>query len=403
MVHARSPLFAMLLTGLALGLPAAGPVAAATLPGQPAKGPGGSDYPVASVVKKAYGFGSAQGIVFRPADAPGAFVKARPVVVLVHAWGAVSPKWYGAWIEHLVRRGNIVVYPRYQEAGGGTGWNEATGEAVKGIRTALDALNAIPGANPDLAKVAYIGHGAGAVIATNLAARAATDGLPVPRAVFAMMPTRVPSDAKTRAVPLTDLVGLDPSVNIITITGDRDTVAAEAGARSILRAASAALKADHRLLIRINSDNHGQPPLVAAHYSPAAPNDAYDLDRIEDANKAPPPAAPVVHKDKAAERAAREEARRKASERWWVARQEQQDLQMMEMQKVDAFDHYGIWRTVDIALERTLAGGDAMSVRRDPRIYDMGLWTDGWPMKRLTIESPKDAPPATGGIASPSR
>ncbi len=397
MVKLRSTLLSAAALAIALGGSAMG----ATLPGQAAKGPGGADYAIASVIKKAYGFGSAQGIVFRPADPPGAFVKARPVVVLVHGWGAVSPKWYGAWIEHLVRRGNIVVYPRYQEAGGGTAYNEVTGEAVKGIRTALDALAATPGVTADLTKVAYIGHNAGAIIAANLAARAATDGLPVPRAVLALMPTRVPTDTKTRAVALTDLTGLDPSVNMITVTGDRDTVSGEAGARAILRASAVALKADHRLLIRINSDNHGQPPLVAAHYSAAAPDDAYDLARIEDAMKTPPPEAPVVHRDKAAERAAREEARRKASERWWLARQEQQDMQLMEMQKVDAFDHYGVWRTVDIALERTLAGGDAQSVRRDPRIYDMGLWTDGWPIKRLTVESPREAPPATGGIASP--
>ena len=26
----------------------------------------------------------------------------------------MNPLYYGAWLDHLVKRGNIVVYPRYQ-------------------------------------------------------------------------------------------------------------------------------------------------------------------------------------------------------------------------------------------------------------------------------------------------
>lgn len=405
----RGKLLGLVMAGMsACAVPAvtSRPAIAAELPAQAKQGPGGQDYPVSRIAMRAYGFGSGQGIVFRPADAPSAdaFTKGRPVVVFLHGWGAISPKWYGGWIEHLVRKGNIVIFPRYQEAGGGTPYAEVNGEAVKGIRAALEGLAALPEARADLGRVAFVGHQAGAVIAANLAARAEADGLPVPKLVFAVTPTRIPTDAKTRAVPLSDLASVNAATNVVVVTGDRDTVAGEAGARAILRAVAPVLKAEHRLLIRVNSDNHGQPPLVAGHYSAASPNEAYDLAKIEDAMKAPPaPAAGAgTTKDKAAERAAREAARKDQTERWFRARQEQTDLQMMEMQKTDAFDFYGLWRTLDIALERTFSGGDAASIRRDNRIYDMGLWNDGWPMRRLTIESPRDqTPPATGGIASP--
>ena len=37
-----------------------------------------------------------------------------PVVVFNHGWFAVNPGVYGAWIEHMVRKGRIVIAPRYQ-------------------------------------------------------------------------------------------------------------------------------------------------------------------------------------------------------------------------------------------------------------------------------------------------
>ena len=59
---------------LALGL--TWPAAAAGPPPQPKTGPGGADYEIKDVVKKAYGEGSAQAFVFRPG---GAAAQPRPV------------------------------------------------------------------------------------------------------------------------------------------------------------------------------------------------------------------------------------------------------------------------------------------------------------------------------------
>ena len=36
------------------------------------------------------------------------------MVVFLHGWFAVNPGFYGAWIDHLVRDGRIVIFPRYQ-------------------------------------------------------------------------------------------------------------------------------------------------------------------------------------------------------------------------------------------------------------------------------------------------
>lgn len=375
-----------------------GAARAAEPPAQPKAGFGGQDYVTASVVKKAYGEGSAQAFVFHPAEASE---KARPVVVLVHGFGAVSPKWYGAWINHLARKGNIVIYPKYQEPGGFTKLNEVTGEAAKGIKRALDALAETPGAHPDLARVAFAGHAAGALIAANLAARAGTDGLPAPRLVYAAMATKVPTDAKTRAVALTDLSSLDPQTNFIVVTADRDTVAGETGARAMLRASAGALKAERRLLVRIQSDNHGQPVIAATHYGAIAPDNAFDLPQIEGA-VAPKGESSKAVPSKAApmDKAAREQARKDVSERWWLNRMEQTELAMMEGQITDTFDIYGLWRTLDLTMSMSFAGATSAAIRAEGHIFEMGEWSDGWPVKRLHLESPKDTP-AVPAIASP--
>jgi predicted esterase len=352
---------------------------AAAPPPQAAKGPGGSDYVTADVVKQAFGTGSSQGLVFRPAGRANA---PRPVVIFVHPPGAFSPKYYGAWIEHLARKGFIVVYPRYQEDIGKTPFEKMAEEAAQGIKAALAGLKADPDANPDLGKVVAVGHGGGALIALDIASRAARDELPPIKLVFGVTPTKAAGE-KVRGVPLADLATLDPKTVLIMMTGDRDTVGGEQGARAILRAA-ANLPPEQRLLIRAGSDNHGQPPLYVGHYSPVSPNAAYDLAAIPGANV---PAAPVA--DEAKAKPPQKVARKEAAELWRVGYEERKELPSFDSQSVDATDYLLFWRTFDIAAAAVLAGGDAVAIKRDGRLYDLGQWSDGWPLKRLTTESPK--------------
>ena len=57
--------------------------------------------------------------------------------------------------------------------------------------------------------------------------------------------------------------------------------------------------------------------------------------------------------------------------------------------RTDTLDYFAYWKTFDMALEAAFAGRDAASLRADPRLVDMGTWSDGWPMKRLTADIPK--------------
>src|SRR5262245_53103621 len=83
-----------------------------TPPPPPASGPGSSAEDCCGVVQRTYGSGAELYYLFEPAS-PAPVGKA-PVIVFVHGWQALEPFPYRPWITHLVRRGNIVIYPRYQ-------------------------------------------------------------------------------------------------------------------------------------------------------------------------------------------------------------------------------------------------------------------------------------------------
>src|SRR5512137_414974 len=82
-------------------------------PAQPKSGPGGADYPHQAVISKFYGKGGTAYWLFEPSSpAP----TSAPLIVFNHGWILMEPRHYDAWIEHLVKRGNIVVLPRYQDS-----------------------------------------------------------------------------------------------------------------------------------------------------------------------------------------------------------------------------------------------------------------------------------------------
>ena len=45
---------------------------------------------------------------------PARSTKPAPVVFFMHGWMAIDPVFYGGWINHLLGKGYIVVYPTFQ-------------------------------------------------------------------------------------------------------------------------------------------------------------------------------------------------------------------------------------------------------------------------------------------------
>jgi dienelactone hydrolase len=363
------------LTGLLAGSGAL----AATPPPQPKSGPGGADYVAGEVIKRAVGRASAATFVFHAEGQPSA---PRPVVVMLHAWGATNPQVYGGWIEHLARKGYLVLYPRFQETGR-TRAVDATDNAAALLKEAFAELASDAEARPDLSRVALIGHTAGSAIAINLAALAKTEGLPTPKLVFLVMPGGIASDPKARGVQLTDLSQVDAATMLITMIGDREFRAADAAARRLLRETTE-VPQNRKIFMRVLSDDHGFPTLSATLASPGSVKEAFDGAKIRVAPD-PPPADP--------------KAQRQAKPKWspdMVLSGEQSVLvSQLAGNGTDTLDHMGYWKTFDMAAAAAFAGRDAQALRNDPNLTDMGRWSDGWPVKRLGVaDAPRAEAPA---------
>jgi hypothetical protein len=374
--------------GVAALLATASSVLAAAPPVQPASGPGGVGDRSVSITKRALGKAGAGSFVFHVAGAAPA--EGRPVVVFLHAWGAPNPQAYGGWIDHLARTGALVIFPRFQDLNR-TRPADASATAERLLKSALSDLSADPEAKPDPKRVAIIGHLAGAPIAANIAADAVEQGLPVPRLVFTVMPGGIASDARARGVVLRDLSRIAPETLVITVIGDRDARAADLAARRLLREASG-VSSERKLFLRALSDDHGFPALTATLASPASVDPAYDGGAIK-----LPPEPPRDPKQPA------------APFKWtpdMALTGEQSTLvSQINNARADSLDFLAYWKTFDLAAAAAFAGNDASTLKSNPRFSDMERWADGWPVKRLVVETPRatSAPVASSPAPAPVR
>jgi pimeloyl-ACP methyl ester carboxylesterase len=357
---------------------------AATPPGQPKSGPGGADNPGIEIVKRGIGTPSNAAYVYYGKDGRA---EPRPVIVMLHAWGAVNPSIYAGWIDHLARRGYLVVFPSFQDVGR-TRPVDASARMESLVKNVLAALGTDPDVKPDLTKVAVIGHSAGAGIAANFAANAKTSGLPAPRLVLMVMAGGIASDEKSRGVQIGDLAQIDPATNLVAIVGDREAQASERISRRLLREASA-VPQTRKLFVRIGSDDHGFPALSATLASPGAPLDGYDSAAIKW-----PPEPPRDPK------APREPAPRWSADMVLTGEQTVLVSQLVR-NGTDTLDYLGLWRSFDMAADAAFASNDVAALRNDGAFVDMGRWSDSWPVRRIAAEMPRAVDPATAARATP--
>ncbi|MEZ0170221.1 alpha/beta hydrolase [Microvirga sp. TS319] len=343
---------------------------AATPPKQPEQGPGGSDYAIADVVKTGTGTVASGSYVFYGNDTPSA---PRPVVVFFHSWGAVNPALYGGFIDHLARKGYLVIFPRFQEVNRSRP-ADASVRAEELIAEALASLTDNPQARPDSARVAFIGHSAGVPIALNVATGVSQSDVPAPKLVFGLVPGGIASNEKERGIMLRDLSAIDPSTLLITMSGDREHLPSDRASRRIFEAASAVPTA-RKLFMRASSDDHGYPALTATLAFPGSPKAAYDAAAIK--------LQPDLPRDP------------KQKNTWkWSADMALSGPQTILTQQLgnnptDTLDYLALWKTFEIAADAAFAGKDAAALARDPKFVDMGNWSDGWPVRRLSAQMPK--------------
>ncbi|MEW5802021.1 MAG: alpha/beta hydrolase [bacterium] len=251
---------------------------ATSMPAQPSTGPGSIDYAHSQVTRSSHGAGALHYYIYEP-DLPRP--DNAPLIVFLHGWGGTDPGIYDAWIQHIVKRGNIVVFPTYQTMV--TGSVQYTSNSIQAVVDSLKTLNSEGHVEPDLSRFAVVGHSCGGILAANMAALAETAGLPVPKAVMSVEP------GISSSFKLEDLSTIPSNTLLLSLVGDRDGVVGASDAKNIFWNTSQ-IPFDNKDFIIMVSDSHGSPSLHADHFAPCCshsnetdPLDYYCLWKLFDA------------------------------------------------------------------------------------------------------------------------
>ena len=262
--------------------------AAPTPPGQPTSGPGGSDYSHTGYRTSSGGTGSNAWYVFEPT---GPTPSTAPLTVIAHGYGEFSG--YASMlglIQHTVRKGSIVIYPRWQTGLltpclGPANIEPCMSSTIAGIQGALAYLRADPTrVQPELDRTSYFGHSFGGIIVTNLANRHQSLGLPTPRVVLLDDP-HDGGFAGAGEPALDDTLTGIPSDTLFQCHVGASGITAENGkADSSCNAIFPKLDhipAANKDLVLTYDDAHGAPALSSAHGvsrggGAGEPPDAYD-------------------------------------------------------------------------------------------------------------------------------
>jgi dienelactone hydrolase len=172
-------------------------------------GGSGTSYPAKPTVEGPLVKGSEGVWLFRPAGKP------KRMVIFFHGQGGpteTTPANHRAWIDHLVGRGAIVIYPRYE-----TDYSAAVIDATTaGVRRATKRLAA--GSLPVLA----LGYSRGGALAVEYAAVARRRNVPVPDAIESVNP--VPFGEQARIV---DLRPIRPTTIMAVLVSEKDPYASD--------------------------------------------------------------------------------------------------------------------------------------------------------------------------------
>jgi acetyl esterase/lipase len=291
-------------------------------------------YPHARVLKKKYGEGALAYWLYLPADPVPA---SAPLILFLHGWNGADPYFYGGWLDHLARRGNIVIYPLYQTSAFNRP-EEMLANAIAATKNAVAQLEKEHQVAPQLDKFAIVGHSFGGGMAVQVAALAKEAGLPAPKA---LMPVQ-PGWRGQSEMPTARLKDIPSSVLMLVVVGEEDQFASTRQGKTIF-CHTEQIPKERKGYVLVPSDAHGNPPLIADHSSPLSP--------LEDYGE---------------EISARKERRRNLITR----------MTGMRSGETDALDYLGYWRLFDALLSAAFSGQRIDAVIGSAQDLSLGEWSD---------------------------
>ena len=263
------------------------------------------------------------------------------VIVFIHGYGAINPMIYGKWLEHLTRKGNIVIFPRYQKNLFSPKTKKFVPNVAKAIADAIIELQTKPGhVKPILDNMSFIGHSYGGVIAANLAVHFKKYELPQPKAVMLCSPGSGPFKGGV----LKTYEKMPENTSMLIMVSEDDKIVGDKLGKCIFKTA---INTPCRNLIRQFGDNQ---------LTTAGHNESYCLDERYDVG--------IIN-------ISAKRAKRKS--------------------KLDAIDYFGYWKLFDALMECTRTGQNCHYAFGDtPQQKYLGLNTEGKPIKQLEIMTPME-------------
>ncbi len=308
---------------------------AQTPPSQPTSGPGGSDYTHETVSVFNYGQGDEGFWLFEPSEPTP---DSADVVVLNHGLGQINPMVHGGWIKHLVKKGNIVIYPKYQDDLN-TPDSVFVPSAAVGISNAIDTLqNGLGHVRPNLNHFVMIGHSYGGIISANLTVLQQEYGLPE---IKGLMVAQGYVDAEMR---LATYELMPDNTKLLIVVGSEDGVVGDEFARLLMDSAN--VNCEYKNLVTHFPDNHGSPGLGAGHEQSLAWEDEYDS----------------------------------GESNFWV-------LGAQFVTSTDAVDFFAYWKLSEALLNCAFYNENCEYAFGDtPEQRNMGVWSDGTSVVELSVE-----------------
>lgn len=356
------------------------PGTAPTPPGQRLQGPGGSDYTHDGWRQSLHGVDAAAYWLFEPADPVPA---SAPLVVFLHGWAAIDPWFYGAWVEHLVRRGNVVLFPRYQSTLFSSP-SDFAANAMTALRDGMKELSGEGHVKLQPGRVAFAGHSMGGVLAADLAACAGKEGLPRPKAVMCVQPGGTRRAGGSFGLELSDLKTIPMGTLLLSVAGDRDSVVGDQDAVAIYKAASHLPAAD-RNLVYFLSDEHGSPPLRSNHYAPCSLPCQFCEAPGDPPSGTYPTRLAAIFGIAVGDFVPLKNLLQTRHGQDWMHSRDTCPVYAETFYAPDAtdFDH---WRLLDALCDAAFTGKNRdIALGNTPAQRDRGKWSDGRPVKELKV------------------
>lgn len=318
-----------------------------TQPDQPETGPGSSTRSNGDIVTGEFGSGAQAYFLYEPSNPTP---QSAPVIALMHGYGAINPRAYGGWIDHLVGNGNIVIFPVYQTTLiGAAGY---TADAITALQDAFAQLKTEGHVDPDESRFAIVGHSLGGVLAMNIAASAVENDLPEPKALLLANP----GDADTiidsfGSIREGNYANISDETLLLIVVGADDALVGSEPAIDLFESVPQ-IDAQNREVVQLSSDARGEPPLEASHGAPLAFDAAFDSgDQLLGGLGFFDP------QDAAAD--------------------------------ADAMDYFGYWKLLDGLVKAAFEGTDReFALGGASSQLSMGCWSDGVPVQPAKVIRP---------------